>query len=99
MSILPRNLESISPLKVGTAPTRVLVLSEPCIRYTDWGYIPVLHVQVEKSGIDYLLAISARSLAKELRNMHEKSGQFTGLRFTLRRVSEEKAAAYEVCQV
>lgn len=96
MTMLPQSLETLSNLKVGTAATDVMVLSEPYVRYTDWGYMPVLHVRVIKSGLDYLLPISARSLAKALRKSQEDDGTLIGLRFELKKTGEEKTSAYEL---
>jgi hypothetical protein len=96
MTMLPESLEKLSNLKVGTAATDVKVLSEPYVRYTDWGYVAVLHVQVLKSGIDYLLPISARSLAKALRKLQEEDGNLIGLQFRLKKTGEDKTSTYEL---
>lgn len=98
MTMLPSSLEGLGNLKVGTASTRLEVISGPYIRYSDWGYIPVLHVRVERSGVDYLLPISARSLAKQLQGFYDKNQSFDGLRFDLRKTGEEKTSSYEIIQ-
>jgi len=96
MSLIPCALESLGNLKVGTEPTRLEVISGPYVKYSDWGYIPVLHVRVDKSGIDYILPISARSLAKQLHGLFEQHRMWEGLRFDLRKTSQEKTSAYEL---
>jgi hypothetical protein len=94
--MLPPSLECLSSLKVGTADTRLEVIAGPYVRYSDWGYVPVLHVRVEKSGLDYLLPISARSLAKQLQGLFNAHQSFVGLRFDLRKTGEEKTSSYEL---
>jgi len=99
MTMLPQSLESLGNIKVGTADTRLEVIAGPYVRYSDWGYVPVLHVRVERSGLDYLLPISARSLAKQLQDLLNSHQSFVGLRFDLRKTGEEKTSPYELRKV
>jgi len=93
---LPERLAKLVTLKVGTSSTVISVLDGPFVLYTEFGYIPVLHVQVEKSGIDYLLPIAARSLARPLNEILMKHPSFKGLRISINKASDEKTSRYQV---
>lgn len=84
-------------LRVGTAWTRVRVLSEPYVVLTVRGYVPALRVEEIGTGLDHELFISAKSLAEGLEELRRyNGGRFEGLQFRLRKESTEKMAPYEV---
>jgi hypothetical protein len=87
--------EGLPMLKVGTAPTNVEVVSEPFIRLTFRGYVPCLKVKVVKSGLDYALAINAKSLTEALDKIRKQNeGFFVGLKFQLCKKDESQMAPY-----
>jgi len=61
------------------------------------GYAPILTVKVDKSGLDYILFISAKSLTEQLEPLRKKNGdKFIGLKFSIRKESDDKMAKYEL---
>lgn len=94
--LLPEHLAKLATLRIGTSPTVLRVLDGPFVTYTDFGYIPVLHVKVEKSNIEYLLSISARSLARALNQISKNDSSFAGLQLSIKKESDEKTSKYEV---
>ena len=94
--LAPKDIESLTTLRVGTSPSIVTVCDGPYVIYTDFGYIPVLHVKVDKSGVDYILPIAARSLAKAIKPLSDANSSFKGLRLSIRKESEEKTSKYIV---
>lgn len=99
MSLLPKEISNLPKLKVGTSFSQIEILSGPFVQYSDWGYIPVLHIRVEKSGLEYLLNLNASSLAKALKQAFDDHGEFVGLQVELRKQGEEKTSKYEVNQI
>lgn len=99
MSLLPKEIEDLPKLKVGTSFSQIEILSGPFVQYTEWGYLAVVHVSVEKSGLEYLLNLSASSLAKSIKQAFDNHGSFIGLRFELRKQGEEKTSKYEINQI
>jgi hypothetical protein len=84
-------------LKVGIGWINVTVTGPVDVALTFKGYAPVLPVKVNKTGLDYLLYISARSLAEQLEPLRKKNiGSFAGLTFSIRKESDDKYAAYEL---
>lgn len=92
--MLPQHLADLTTLKIGSSETIVKVLSGPYVKFTDFGFIPVLHVEVKKSGLDYLLPISAKSLAKPLYEIYQKAERLDGLELGLKKDGEEKTSKY-----
>jgi len=85
------------PLKPGTAWIEVEAVAEADVLLTFKGYAPILPVKVIKSGLVKHLFISAKSLSTALEEMRKKNkNQFVGLRFRLKKESEEKMSPYIV---
>jgi len=84
-------------LKVSTEWVSVEVISEADVFPTFRGYAPVLHVRIEDTTNESILYISAVSLCERLEELRKQNGgRFTGLRFGVRKESEEHYAKYEV---
>lgn len=99
MTMISRELENLPKLKVGTSPTLIKIIGGPYIQFSVWGYIPVLHIVVDKSGLEYLLPISAKSLATPLNDLFLINRTFKDIQIELRKASEEPKAPYEVNSV
>lgn len=89
--------ESVPPLKVGTGWIELEIVSEPDVVLTFKGYAPILRVRNSRTGLEYLLYISAKSLAEPLEVLRKKNaGIFMGIRFRIRKESMEQMAKYEI---
>lgn len=88
---------NIPVLKVGKEPIKIEVVSEADVIMTFRGYAPTLKIKTLDDGKEHLLYISARSLAQQLEKRREANGdKFVGLRFAIRKESEERTAQYLV---
>ncbi len=89
--------ERAETLKVTTKPVTVTLEGEPIALYTFRGYAPAVNVKVDgETGIKALY-ISAKTLSDELVKMVEANGgKFSGIRFTVKKESEDKMAKYIV---
>jgi hypothetical protein len=84
-------------LKVTVDPVRVEVVAEPTVNMTRRGYAPVLVVVPLGSEERHYLYISARSISEEVEDRRKKNGgKFTGLRFMVKKASEERTAVYVI---
>lgn len=82
-------------LKVGTEWIAVEIVSEPYVVMTIRGFAPV--VDVKSPGGDFMLYISSKSMSDGLVPMLEASeGKFKGLKFRVKKESEDKMARYVV---
>ena len=89
--------ERLPKLDVRTGWIDVTITSEPFVVMTFKGYAPAVNVRVVRTGLDYLLYISAKSLAEGLEPMRKANeGHFKGLQFGIRKAAEDKFAKYEV---
>lgn len=84
-------------LKVTTKAVTVTVEGEPIVIHTFRGYAPAMNVKVDgEEGIKALF-ISAKTLSDELVKFVEANGgKFHGIRFTVRKESDDKMAKYLV---
>ena len=82
-------------LKVGTEWVPVEITSEPYVVMTIRGFAPV--VDVKTPGGDFILYISSKSMSDGLVPMLEASSNvFKGLKFRVKKESEDKMARYVV---
>jgi hypothetical protein len=89
--------KEVPPLKVGTGWIGLAVTGEATVIQTFRGYAPVLPVKVIATGLDYILYISAKSLAEKLEPLREgNGGQFGGLTFSIRKAADEQFSPYEI---
>ena len=89
--------KDIPPLKVGTGWINMAVTGEATVVQTFKGYAPVIPVKVIATGLDYILYISAKSLAEKLEPLRQANGgRFNGLRISIRKSSDEAFSPYEV---
>lgn len=87
--------ERLPNLKVGTDWIGVEVLSEGKVIMSIRGYAPVLEVQA--NGAKHVLYISSKSISEALEPMRVgNGGSFKGLKFKVRKASEDKMAPYEL---
>ena len=67
------------------------------ITSSSYGYAPVLPVRNEATGQDYILYIAAKSIMEHLEPLRKNNGgEFKGLRFSIRKESENQMAKYEL---
>lgn len=84
-------------LKVGEGWIVLEVTAEPTVRPTFRGYAPVLPIRVIKTGLDYHLFISAKSIAEGLEPLRKaRGGTFAGLCFSVRKAGADKMSPYEI---
>jgi hypothetical protein len=70
-------------------------VSEPYVKIGFRGYMPCVNVRVEKSGLDKILVISAKSLAEPLEELRLKNKNcFTGIKFDLCKADDSKMSLY-----
>ena len=89
--------ENQSFLKVSTKWIGVEAISEPDVVLTFKGYAPILHIREIRTGIEYRLYISAKSLAEPLEELRkDNNGIFKGIQFRVRKEGTDQMAKYEV---
>jgi hypothetical protein len=82
-------------LKVGTDWIPVEISSEPYVVMTIRGFAPVVDVKTPQG--DFILYISSKSMSDGLVPLLEKTdGKFNGLKFRVKKESEDKMARYIV---
>ena len=86
-----------APLKITTEWIDLEVLSGADVLLTFKGYAPILLVRVLGKKIPRVLYINAKSIATELEDMRsDNRGNFTGLKFRIRKSGPEKTDVYEL---
>ena len=89
--------EQLALIRINTDWVTLEIISEPEVYLTLRGYIPVLRVITDGKKVPRLLSISAKSLAYPLNDMRsDNAGNFTGLKFELRKESTERTALFEL---
>ncbi len=82
-------------LKVGTEWISAEILSEPYVVMTIRGFAPVVDVKTPTG--EFMIYISSKSMSDGLVPMLEMSdGKFKGLKFRVKKESEDKMAKYVV---
>ena len=90
-------IDQLSILRPTTNWVDLEVISEASVKITNFGYSPVVKIMESGRKIPRLLIISAKSLAVPLEEMRiDNGGQFKGLKFSVRKASEDKKSAYEL---
>ena len=90
---------AIQHLQFSTEWTPLEIMSEPDVQLNFRGYAPYVLVKRIDTNNDFLMYISAKSLAEQLDPLRkDNAGQFTGLRLEIRKESTDKFAKYEVKQ-
>jgi len=91
---------SFDSLKISTGWINIEIISEPTVVLTFKGYAPVVQVRVLQTKLDYYMYISAKSIAEGIEPLRKKNnGNFTKLRFSIRKAGEDKFAAYEIKEI
>ncbi len=84
-------------LKVGIGWVTITVTGPVDVMAGFKGYAPIVPVKVDKTGLEYILYISAKSLTEQLEPLRKHNGdQFTGLKFSIRKESKDRMAKYEL---
>ena len=65
--------ETLPSLKVSTGWIPLEIISEPDVVLTFRGYAPILRVQKCRTGVEYSLYISAKSLAEPLEELRKNN--------------------------
>ncbi len=87
----------MTQLRVGTDWIAITVTGPVDVIATLHGYAPVLPVSKVNMSQEYILYISAKSLSEQLEPLRKNNGdQFTGLKFSIRKESENQMAKYEL---
>ena len=89
-------IDHIVAFRVTTKWASIEVISEEYVVLTNFGYVPTLLVKVDNKEIPRALHIGAKSIAIQRDEMRKDNGfKFTGLKFDLRKASEDKRSPYE----
>lgn len=89
--------ETLPSLKVSTGWIELEIISEPDVVLGFRGYAPILRVRKSRTGVEYILYISAKSLAEPLEELRKNnSGIFKGIQLRIRKESMEKMSKYEI---
>ncbi len=84
-------------LKVSTGWIELEIISEPDVVLTYKGYAPILRVRKLRTNVEFMIYISARSLAEPLDKLRENNAYlFKGIKFQVRKESNAPMAKYEV---
>ena len=84
-------------LKVGTEWIELEIISDADVILTTFGYTPFLQVQEIRTGTEYQLYISAKSLAEPLEKLRkDNSNTFEGIQLRIRKENADRKARYEV---
>ena len=87
----------MTQLRVGTDWIAISVTGPVDVIATLHGYAPVLPVRKENMGQEYILYISAKSLSEQLEPLRQNNGGgFPGLKFSIRKESEDQMAKYQL---
>ena len=90
-------MEALELIKVDVNIKNLEVIGEPFVEMTFRGYAPLLPVRNMDSDEEGKIYITASSFAKQLEPLREKNGgTFEGLKFSVKKASEERTASYEV---
>ncbi len=90
-------MPQLPQLKVGTDWVTITVIGPVDVIANLNGYAPVLPVRKEATQQEYILYISAKSLTEQLEPLRKKNVMgFIGLKFSIRKESEDKMAKYEL---
>jgi len=88
-------MEKLKPLKIGASAVHLEIISEPYIIMTIRGYAPVVNVKVTDSSEQNYLFIGSRTLSVSLEPLVKANGgKFSGLKFKLRKESDDRMASY-----
>ena len=69
----------------------------PDVVLTFRGYAPILRVQKCRTGVEYSLYISAKSLAEPLEELRKNNGGiFKGIQLRIRKESMEQMSKYQI---
>lgn len=89
--------EDIPSLKVSTGWIDLEIVSEPDVVLTFKGYAPILRVKKIRTGVEFTLYISAKSLGVPLEDLRlNNEGKFSGIKLRIRKESMDPMAKYEI---
>lgn len=89
--------ETLPSLKVSTGWIDLEIVSEPDVVLTFKGYAPILRVRKARTGVEFILYISAKSLAEPLEEFRKNNdGIFKGIQLRIRKESMERTSKYEI---
>ena len=83
--------------KIDGEPRQFLVIAEPYVTHTYFGYTAALHVYEKKTRREYELLIGAKSFSDQLKQLVSNNGdKFSGLEFWLWKERNSRTAKYIV---
>ena len=84
-------------LKVSTGWIELEIISEPDVTLTYKGYAPILRVKKLRTNVEFILYISAKSLAEPLEKLRESNDYlFNSIKFKVRKENNAPMSKYEV---
>lgn len=91
----PMSYQRHDRVKIDREPRQFLVLAEPYVTHTYFGYTAALHVYEKKTRREYELLIGAKSLSDQLKRLILNNGnKFSGLEFWLWKEHDSRTARY-----
>ncbi|MFC1588222.1 hypothetical protein ACFL54_07925 [Planctomycetota bacterium] len=89
--------EGLTPLRIKSEWVELEAIGEPFVELTMRGYAPLLPVRDMSTDEECKVFINASSFGKKLEPMRQDNGgQFTGLKFRVKKESDERTAPYVV---
>ena len=83
-------------LRVGTEWIDLTLEADPYVVVTARGYVAALAVR-DESGKSHELLAGAASISAGIELLHEENdGEYTGIKFKIRRESDDRFARYEI---
>ena len=89
--------ETVPFLRVGTGWIELEVISQPDVYLTFKGYVPFVYVRNVRTGLEYGLYISAKSVSEPLEELRKNNNRrFEGIRMRIRKESMDRMSKYEL---
>lgn len=90
-------LETVPFLRVGTGWIELEIISQPDVYLTFKGYVPFVRVRKIRTGVEYGLYISAKSVAEPLEELRKRNSScFEGIKMRVRKESMDRMSRYEI---
>lgn len=88
--------DTTSPqLKIGQEWTEVEFKSDPFVKPSEYGYIPIILVQRPHNTVEHL-PVQAKTLSKGLERFRDESGTLNGVKVEIRKSGPGRMATYEI---
>jgi hypothetical protein len=87
----------VNQLKITIEPIRILITSEPYVKYTKRGYQAAVDVISTKDRRDFFIYIGSTSLTEKLEFLrNENNNMLTGIEIWIHKENDEKFSKYVI---